>query len=113
MLIPTHWNVRYLFDRILLSGYQLLHPGCPWFTPQAVAYLENVLTGTEVGFEWGSGKSTVWFSERVQKWFSVEHDREWYEKVRTWLTKKGFRTEGLCLTPDENEYIASITKFEN
>ncbi len=33
-------------------------------------------------FEYGCGNSTLWWSERVARVFSVEHDRGWYEKVR-------------------------------
>lgn len=35
-----------------------------------------------VVFEYGSGNSTIWWSKRVKKIVSVEHNEEWYTKLK-------------------------------
>jgi hypothetical protein len=54
----------------------------PWYTYPAIHWLESVLTGTERIFEYGSGNSTLWFSQRVTSVFSVEHSERWAARMR-------------------------------
>lgn len=53
----------------------------PWLTLPAIAFLDKRLRSVETLFEYGSGGSTAWFSERVSRVVSVEHHRAWYEEV--------------------------------
>jgi hypothetical protein len=39
--------------------------------------------------EFGSGMSTLWFSDRAERVCSVEHDEHWYQIVRRDLLEKG------------------------
>jgi len=51
----------------------------PWFTYPAIEYLESLdLVGANI-FEWGSGNSSAYFSERCLSIESIESDEEWYE----------------------------------
>lgn len=56
--------------------------GLPWWNPRAVRYLRANLPPRGTVFEWGSGGSTVWFSERGLRVTAVESEREWADKVR-------------------------------
>jgi predicted O-methyltransferase YrrM len=76
-----HWTPRYLFNRARLGVYELLHPNVPWLTPAAIEFLDAHLKASDVGLEFGSGRSTLWFARRVARLTSVEHDRAWYERV--------------------------------
>ena len=38
--------------------------------------------------EFGSGRSGIWFSQRVQNLTSVEHDLDWYQSVKDKLEKE-------------------------
>jgi predicted O-methyltransferase YrrM len=49
--------------------------------------LTDYLKDTDIGLEFGSGRSTLWFSKKVSGLISVEHDRAWYEKVSNRLTE--------------------------
>ncbi len=31
--------------------------------------------------EWGSGYSTLWFSQFVGEYFAIEHNREWHQTI--------------------------------
>jgi len=53
----------------------------PWITYPAIAFLAGRLHGGMSVFEYGCGASTLWWAQRVKDVTSVEHEREWYEKV--------------------------------
>lgn len=46
----------------------------PWLPYMATEFLECRLLPRFRVFEWGSGGSTYWFSERCQRVISIEHD---------------------------------------
>lgn len=50
----------------------------PWLPLSLLAYLEPRLDPGGVGFEFGSGGSTLWLAERVGSLTSVEHDPKWH-----------------------------------
>src|ERR1019366_5189008 len=54
----------------------------PWWTQPAIAYVALLIRPNDMGFEWGSGGSTVWLVSRGVKITSIEHDQEWVRKVR-------------------------------
>ena len=51
--------------------------GMPCWAPGAAEYLESLLTGDEVAFEWGGGASSVWLAPKVKEITVMEHDHEW------------------------------------
>ncbi|GAB3773195.1 hypothetical protein GCM10028818_14390 [Spirosoma horti] len=53
----------------------------PWLTYPFINFIEPRLKETFLMFEYGSGSSTIWFAKHVDKVYSVEHDREWYNKI--------------------------------
>ena len=84
--------------------YRLKNPEAPWLTPDAISLIEKLIRSNDVGLEFGSGRSTVWFCERVGHLLSVETDPAWYE----W-TKGALRSKNLtnftyeCVTVREIE----------
>jgi hypothetical protein len=78
-----HWTVQFICNRMTLWLYQRCHPDHPWLTRAANAILDSWLKPTDVGFEWGSGRSTIWFARRVHHLTSVEHDHRWWRKVQS------------------------------
>ena len=80
---------RYFFRRLHDVYFQWKYPDCPWLSPAAILLLDNWLKKTDSGFEWGSGRSTLWLARRVGQLVSVEDNPEWYAKVRENLTRQG------------------------
>jgi len=60
----------------------------PWITFEAKEWLENYLKKDMTAFEWGSGGSTLFIAPKVKQITSVEHDKVWYTKVKTYLKLK-------------------------
>jgi hypothetical protein len=57
------------------------NPENPWLTKQAVHFLSQTLRADDVGIEFGSGRSTIWFARRLRHLISVENNPLWYAKV--------------------------------
>jgi predicted O-methyltransferase YrrM len=83
-----HWSPRYLWNRGKEKLYRKNHANEPWLAPEAIRFLETYLKVSDIGLEFGSGGSTIWFAERVKHLTSVEHNREWYARITRRLEEK-------------------------
>lgn len=94
--------------------YQKKHPDHPWLTPDAIRFLDSFLQPTDIGVEFGSGRSTLWFVERMAHLTSVEHEEKWYKIVSRQLGpliesgKVDYR-----LAIDLDEYVNVANEFSN
>lgn len=59
----------------------------PWITYPARRFLEGRIRADMDVFEYGSGNSTLWWSNRVASVTSCEHDKEWYAEYLPKMTK--------------------------
>ena len=80
MKIKNHHNLNYFKAKYLQMLYEKRNPLNPWLTSESISFLDNWISKKDIGFEWGSGRSTIWFTKRVSKFISIEHDKNWYEK---------------------------------
>lgn len=95
------------------SRFERENPDAPWFVPQAIAYLEKELRPEFVGFEWGSGRSTLWFARRVRHITSVEGRRNWFDEVTRWLATDDLAERvTLHLAEVSSEHDFSPTEIE-
>jgi hypothetical protein len=53
----------------------------PWFSYPANEFLFERLNNKTIVFEFGSGNSTLFFAERVNQIISVEHNKDWYDRI--------------------------------
>ncbi len=53
----------------------------PWINYRAIEYLDNLISPGARIFEYGSGASTAYWIERGCVVTSVEHDREFFERI--------------------------------
>lgn len=89
--------------KVVDSIHRRFHPDNPWITHQSVKYLENLLNDKQhIGLEWGSGKSTLWFSHFCKELHSIEYDKQWYEVVLTILKKNNVNNTTLLYIPLEH-----------
>jgi len=54
----------------------------PWINYKANFFLNSIIHKNMYVFEWGSGGSTIYFSERCKNVVSIEHDKNWYDIVQ-------------------------------
>ena len=57
----------------------------PWLTYPALDFLSERLNRDLLIFEYGSGNSTIYYSKIVKKVIAVEHNKEWYKKIKNKL----------------------------
>lgn len=60
---------------------------------------QSILDDEFVVFEQGSGGSTVWLAERVERVISIEHSREWLEAIQASLDERGLNNVVLRFEP--------------
>ncbi|MBB6461213.1 class I SAM-dependent methyltransferase [Flammeovirga kamogawensis] len=54
----------------------------PWFTYSCIHFLSTRKLSNLNVFEFGSGNSTLWFQKRVNKIYSLEHNKDWFNKIK-------------------------------
>jgi len=86
----------------------------PWLTYSFIDFMAGRLSKEFNVFEFGSGNSTLFFANRVKQVRSVEHNSEWYNKLKGKIPGNS----NLILSKSDNseDYIAvlkqSNTKFD-
>lgn len=53
-----------------------------WMSQEEIDLITSKLKSTDVMLEWGSGGSTTEFPKYVTKYYSIEHDPEWFGNVK-------------------------------
>ena len=48
-----------------------------WMSPQEASLIESHLTPEDTMLEFGAGYSTMWFSQFVKEYYSIEHNETW------------------------------------
>jgi predicted O-methyltransferase YrrM len=111
-------SLRHRRAKLGAEHYQRRHGGVPWTPQSAVEILSDMLRTTDRCLEWGSGASTTWFADRTASIVSIEHDPDWFERVRTQLAAHGADVEWVRLlavepqgTPTESPYVRVIDEF--
>ena len=57
----------------------------PWIHHDVIKFLqEKINTNTKI-LEFGSGNSTIFFSKLTKNIFSIEHNQEWFNKIKPQL----------------------------
>jgi len=84
----------------------------PWWDLEAIKYLEPLLTRDMKVFEWGSGRSTQWFADRVNSIVSVEYQQKWFDVVTEYLKGRS-NAKLLLLDRYQDDYVKAISSFKD
>ncbi|WRH68325.1 MAG: group 1 glycosyl transferase [Planktothrix sp. GU0601_MAG3] len=79
----------------------------PWYTYPAIEFLEDKVKPDFKVFEFGSGQSTLWWSERVLEVISIENDLNWFQEINSKMPNN----VQLFLKENETEYAEMIKQF--
>lgn len=84
----------------------------PWMKPGEIELVKSyLLTADKTVLEWGSGGSTVAFSPFSRHWYSIEHNQQWFSKVRT--ITEGIENVRLYYVPPEVDLPTRPSKYED
>ncbi len=115
-MIPLHIKKQLMNFSILASKYgqykTIKNWDCadasgnkiPWYTYPAIEYLNNINFSEKSVFEYGSGNSSIYWSNKAKDVISVEHDKDWFEKVKNSIKDN----QTLLYKEDSYEYEKSI-----
>ena len=59
----------------------------PWLTEGAIEFLKGFVKPETKVLEFGCGGSTIWMSQIVHNLITVEHDEDWYNKIKDYIIK--------------------------
>lgn len=88
-----HLTPRYIKNRLLVLWDQYCHPNNPWLTADAVSLLDQLLKSNDVGVEFGSGRSTLWFVQRLKHLTSIENNHVWYALIEKRIDAQGLQAK--------------------
>lgn len=82
----------------------------PWFTYGSIHFLQSRLNKELEVFEYGSGNSTIWFSDLTKHIISIEHNKNWFQNFKD---KVGERSNVNYIHKDlrSGEYQNEILKY--
>lgn len=92
------------------ARFERENPDAPWLVPQSIPVIARILTPQSIGFEWGAGRSTLWFARRVRHITSVEGRRDWLEEVSRMVAQAGLSEKvslRLCEVTSEHGFLES------
>jgi predicted O-methyltransferase YrrM len=108
----SHWTPTYICNRLSVLYDERKHPGNPWLTRDAVRFLNQTLKSTDVGLEFGSGRSTIWLASRLNRLISIEDDPRWYQKVSRLIAKQNLTDKiDYRFRESKDEYVADASKI--
>jgi len=90
-IIHKKSNLRWIARKFLLI-FKIIDKGdkiVPWIPIKAKIWLDKTLKPDMILFEFGSGLSTLYFSTKVKKVISIEHNKKWYNLLKKELIRKG------------------------
>lgn len=109
------------YNSLIIKDY-LLKKRLPWIVFKMTDYIKKVINKKMSVFEYGMGGSTLFFSDRVAKIISIEHNPSWYYKMRKILKKNRFHNyECFLVKPtiissaskSTNKYCSSSLEYRN
>ncbi|MGQ4876499.1 MAG: hypothetical protein ACP6IY_20740 [Promethearchaeia archaeon] len=115
-IIPK--KIRKLKNYLPIRTKYTGNPREPWYTRDSIIFLNKYMKPNFIGFEFGSGASTLWFAKRIKYLISIEHSEFWYKNVLEKLKKKKIDNVTLKLIPlerdlNKDKYSNYINKFPN
>ncbi len=83
-----------------------------WMHDREKALITKHLTKDKVMLEWGSGGSTIEFSKQVKDYYSIEHNKEWYDKVKNELNNQQITNVNYNYIPETQQRPANSGQSE-
>ena len=70
-----------------------------WMDDKEKLLITKHFSPDKIMLEWGSGGSTIEFSPQLKKYYSIEHNKEWYESVKNEISTLGYKNINYNFVP--------------
>ncbi|WP_044252067.1 class I SAM-dependent methyltransferase [Isosphaera pallida] len=84
---------RLIGPRLLMWAREVIDPDRPWLCPGTIRFCQRALVGSQLGIEFGGGRSTLWLAGLTQRLITIEHDQEWHRWIEWALRRRGMELE--------------------
>lgn len=89
ILYPKSVSGKYIFYRLArpilklnYKAFKFSNPITPWTTQASIRIFETLLNNSMIGFEYGSGKSSIFIAKKIKHLTSVEHNEKWFTHIK-------------------------------
>ena len=116
MLQKNQLNISYIYNRLSQIIFQKLYPNAPWLTKLSIRLLVDLIMESDIGLEFGSGRSTLWFAKKCKHLTSIENNPYWYKKISAKLNNYNnieYYLKNLKESAKNSEYYNSIHAFKD
>jgi hypothetical protein len=105
-LVDVGWFTAFKIGEPVDKNFEPL----PWLTYSFIDFITDRLSKEINVFEFGSGNSTLFFARKVKDVTSVEHNIEWYNKLKSKIPINS----NLILTKSDNskDYITGLKQSD-
>ncbi len=115
--MKNHITTKYFLSKLLLKYNQLKRPNQPWLTQESIDLLNQLIMKKDIGFEFGSGRSTKWLGLRCNYLYSVEHNSDWYNYCTSQINKLNnvnYLFANINLNePSKSDYLNGFYNLDN
>lgn len=118
ILAQKSLSLAYIFYRVFrpilklyYKQFKIRHQNTPWTTPASIIIFKELLTRDMIGFEYGSGKSTLFFAGKLKRLVSVEHNKEWFKLVNNEINERGITNVDYHYIPQNHQNMVKGTNF--
>ena len=114
------------WEKYLSTGHSSIVDELPWITFAAIDFIKKHIDKNDTVFEYGGGGSTLFFLKNAGKVVTVEHDKSWFERLKSIIITRRIETwEGNFIHPeidhdkskkdisDPNDYTSDDGNYKN
>ena len=80
----------------------------PWMSDEEIKKIQSYLKSTDIFLEWGSGGSTIYFSQFVKQYVSIEYDINWYRNLNEIIINQNIQNINYIYCPPNNDILLPI-----
>jgi len=102
----SSWHRHLLDDRNSVSD------SMPWLTFGAIDFLKKIIHPQMSVFEYGSGGSTLFWTQHVSNVVSIEHERSWYNRMKDEISSRQIKNVQYVLSEAEQDSGAVRANFK-
>jgi SAM-dependent methyltransferase len=102
----------YSVGKLKERWYECSHPDLPLLTPKANLFLAHNISRDSIGFEWGSGGSTIWFARHCRRLISIEHAPDWFGFVSSRLQEMSLNVDFRLIPLDHEESLPTVPCYD-
>jgi hypothetical protein len=107
--------VRYFpsWRRSLLNDKNSVSDSMPWLAFAAIDFLRKIIRPEMSVFEYGSGGSTLFWSQHVRNVVSIEHEQSWYNRMKNELLNRQIKNVQYVLSEAEQDESTAKGDFRD